>query len=203
MRRDGVCTAAATHRRRTCNRWPSSTDAWVRRGRRECIQVDSLHATLRRTLTVGYFGAAGSSSMAAARSALPVAGCWGAMKAVAPVSARAMTTDLRCRAVRVMPHEYLAQRSLLHRDECVTFKVLNTRLMVDVLAFGTQHQQSHVRCGIRTPSDRIHQVQHGWQWWKTAGSEAERADPALLRGAPSKGENPERRRRRAPRKRKN
>ena len=44
-------------------------------------------------------------------------------------------TDLRCKAVRVMPHEYLAQRSLLHRDECVTFKVLNTRLMVDVLAF--------------------------------------------------------------------
>ena len=76
-------------------------------------------------------------------------------------------TDLRCKAVRVMPHEYLAQRSLLHRDECVTFKVLNTRLMVDVLAFGTQHQQSHVRCGIRTLSERIHQVEHGWEGWKT------------------------------------
>ena len=105
-------------------------------------------------------------------------------------------TDLRCKAVRVMPHEYLAQRSLLHRDECVTFKVLNTRLMVDVLAFGTQHQQSHVRCGIRTPSDRIHQVQHGWQWWKTAGSEAERADPGVT-AEKSKGET----RRQTPRRR--
>ena len=62
--------------------------------------------------------------------------------------------------------------------------------MADVLAFGTQHQQSHVRCRIRTPSERIHQVQHGWQWWKTAGSEAERVDPGVA-AEKSKGEKPE------------
>ena len=47
-----------------------------------------------------------------------------------------------------------------------------------------------MRCRIRTPSERIHQVQHGWQWWKTAGSEAERADPGVT-AQKSKGEKPE------------
>ena len=56
--------------------------------------VDALSDAAAITFTVGYFGASGSSSMAAARSALPVAG-WGATKAVAPVSARATMRDLR------------------------------------------------------------------------------------------------------------
>ena len=59
--------------------------------------VDALSDAGAITFTVGYFGASGSSSMAAARSALPVAGWLGAMKALQPeASARATMRDLRC-----------------------------------------------------------------------------------------------------------
>ena len=82
-----------------CNRWGTSSEAWVQRDLTETVaanyHVDALSDAAAITFTVGYFGASGSSSMAAARSALPVAGCCGATKAAAPESARAMMTDLR------------------------------------------------------------------------------------------------------------
>ena len=84
-----------------CNRWGTSSEAWVQRDLTETVaanyHVDALSDAAAITFTVGYFGASGSSSMAAARSALPVAGFCGAMKALQPAaSARATMTDLRC-----------------------------------------------------------------------------------------------------------
>ena len=82
-----------------CNRWGTTSDAWAQRDLTETVaanyHVDALSDAAAITFTVGYFGASGSSSMAAARSALPVAGLLGATKAVAPVSARATMRDLR------------------------------------------------------------------------------------------------------------
>ena len=83
-----------------CNRWGTSSEAWVQRDLTETVaanyHVDALSDAAAITFTVGYFGASGSSSMAAARSALPAAGC-GATKALQPAaSARATMTDLRC-----------------------------------------------------------------------------------------------------------
>ena len=145
------------------------------------------------TLTVGYFGASGSSSMAAARSALPVAGCCGATKAVAPaVSARIAMTDLRCTAVRVMHDKYLHSvtycmvmfvRSLQGvKTRCQTKWLLHEDL--DFLTKATD---------VRTPSGRIHHVEGGWQRWKTAeggpgAPKAARTGVAAL--TLSKGEKP-------------
>ena len=121
------------------------------------------------TFTVGYFGASGSSSMAAARSALPVAGYWGATNAAAPESARAITTDLRCTAVRVMHHEYL------HSVTYCMVMFVRGLLRVKTRCQGLSHLHEDIEFltktpDERTPSERIHQVQHRWHPWMTAGA---------------------------------
>ena len=84
-----------------CNRWGTTSDAWVQRDLTETVaapyHVDALSDAGAITFTVGYFGASGSSSTAAARSCVLAAGATGATKALQPAaSARATITDLRC-----------------------------------------------------------------------------------------------------------
>ena len=63
-------------------------------------------------------GAAGSSSMAAARSALPVAGCCGDTKALQlAVSARTVMTDLHCKAVSAT-YDGICTALRLQRGSC-------------------------------------------------------------------------------------
>ena len=76
--------------------------------------IDAISDAAAITFTVGYFGASGSSSMAAARSALPVAGCCGATKAAAPVRARATITDLRMVLRISMLHAMMYSARLAH-----------------------------------------------------------------------------------------